>query len=86
MVVTLSVEVDGHLFTFSGDAVAKGSFLHGQRHRWSSEVMEAQIRGVVDTLIAKVAKNAMRFLSNAYPVAEHTDDQPQQHPRGTSTT
>lgn len=67
--VTLTIEVDGHTLTFSAVGEAKGAFYHGEKpaYRWN-EVMEEQIRGVADTLIARAAKDATRFLTNAYPV------------------
>lgn len=69
--VTLIVEVDGHVLTFEETGKATGARYHGEPPPSShaSEVLEANIRGAVDTCIARAAKRSDTFLSRAYPVA-----------------
>jgi hypothetical protein len=57
--ITLTVEVDGHTLTFRQSGEANGSFYHGRKPAYDSiAVMEKQIQGVADSLIAKVGREA----------------------------
>ena len=69
--VTLVVEVDGHTLTFEEMGKVNGARYHGAdpQHGYStSDTLESDIRGTVDTCAARAIKRAEAFLCNAYPV------------------
>lgn len=69
--VRITVEVDGHTLNFEESGVASGGRYHGEDPRVfgyaSSNTLESNVRGTVDTCIARATKRATAFVENAYP-------------------
>jgi len=68
--VCIEVKVDGQILTFRQNAKISGCWYYGANPTGCEpdQTLEAQLRGTVDTLIAKATKEANRFVNNAYPV------------------
>lgn len=70
--VTIGDQPHTHVLRFPESATARGAAYHGELPPdGDPQILEGEIRGAVDTLIARATKDATRFLTNAYPM--HTD-------------
>lgn len=69
--VTLTIEVDGHVFTFDETGKATGARYGGETppHGYGDSVLEANVRGTVDTCTARAAKRAELLFTRVYPTA-----------------
>lgn len=72
--VTLTIEVDGHVLTFTETPAAKGARYHGADPRdtgySTSETLESSIRLAVTAGSHDLRKRAIETVARLYPVTE----------------
>ena len=76
VIITVSIGDQGneHILRFAANATARGGAYHGETPAYPGQtILEREIRGVIDTLIARATKDTTRFVAHAYPV--HTDQE-----------
>jgi hypothetical protein len=68
--VALVVSVDGHTLRTDVGGKARGTRYHGEPSKYPDSVLEQDIRGTVDTCIARATRAATTTVGRLYPVAE----------------